>query len=61
MSVAWGGSGAENAMKTIAVVAIVVIIAGAYMEYEKDSSLASVDTGSLLMGAGVGILIGCYT
>lgn len=47
-------------MKTGTIIALVVIAVGGYLEYQKDSSFASVDSGSLVMGAGVGLLIGCY-
>jgi hypothetical protein len=45
-------------MKTATVIALVVIAVGAYIEYQKDSSFASTDSGSLVMGAGVGLLVG---
>lgn len=47
-------------MKGTALVALALIGIGLYIEYQKDSSFASVDSGSLLMGGGVGFLIGCY-
>jgi hypothetical protein len=45
-------------MKTITIAAVVIILVGAYMEYQKDSSFASVDSGSLIMGGGIGLLVG---
>jgi hypothetical protein len=45
-------------MKTVTWVAIAILLVGAYMEYQKDSSFASVDSGSLIMGVGGGLLIG---
>lgn len=45
-------------MKTVTIVAIAVMLAGIYMAYQKDSSFASTDTGSLLIGAGAGVIIG---
>ena len=45
-------------MKTMTIACLVVIAVGIYVEYQKDSSFASLDTGSLLIGAGAGALIG---
>lgn len=45
-------------MKTATIIALVIVAVGGYLEYQKDSSFASVDSGSLVMGAGVGILVG---
>lgn len=45
-------------MKTATVVAVIILAVGAYLEYQKDSSFASLDTGSLVMGVGGGLLIG---
>lgn len=47
-------------MKAGTMIAIAVILAGVYIEYNKDSSFASIDTGSLLIAGGAGFLIGCY-
>lgn len=45
-------------MKTITIVSILVLAVGVYLEYQKDSSFASVDTGSLLIGGGAGMVLG---
>jgi hypothetical protein len=45
-------------MKTATIVALLILVAGAYMEYQKDSSFGSVSTSSILLGAGTGVLIG---
>jgi hypothetical protein len=45
-------------MKTGTIVAAVVLLVGVYIEYQKDSSFASVDAGSLIIGAGAGMLVG---
>lgn len=45
-------------MKTMTIVCIGVLLAGVYVSYQKDSSFGSLDTGSLLIGAGAGALIG---
>lgn len=45
-------------MKTVTIIGFVALLVGAYIEYQKDSSFASVDAGSLIIGSGVGILIG---
>lgn len=45
-------------MKTMTIVGVVVLLAGVYMAYQKDSSFGSVDTGSLLIGGGVGVIVG---
>lgn len=45
-------------MKTAHMVGALVLLLGAYLEYQKDSSFATVDTGSLLMGTGAGIFLG---
>jgi hypothetical protein len=44
-------------MKPMLIVASLILVAGLYMEYQKDSSFASVDTGSLVIGVGVGTLV----
>jgi len=48
----------EMPMKTMTIAATVVILVGLYIEYQKDSSFASVDAGSLIVGGGVGLLLG---
>ena len=45
-------------MQTITWVAVGILVIGAWMEYQKDSSFASVDAGSLVIGVGGGLLIG---
>lgn len=45
-------------MKTMTIVSVIIIAAGLYIEYQKDSSFASIDTGSLLIGGGMGLVIG---
>jgi len=45
-------------MKASYLIAGLVLVAGIYLEYQKDSSFASIDTGSILIGAGVGLAIG---
>lgn len=45
-------------MKTITIVSLLVLAVGIYLEYQKDSSFASVDTGSILMGTGAGMVLG---
>lgn len=45
-------------MKTATIVAAIVLAVGIYIEYQKDSSFASVDAGSLVMGVGAGLLAG---
>jgi hypothetical protein len=44
-------------MKTATIIASLLLIAGLYMEYQKDSSFASIDSGSILMGAGGALLV----
>lgn len=43
-------------MKTITIIAVLALGIGLYLEYQKDSSFTSIDTGSILMGGGVGLL-----
>jgi hypothetical protein len=45
-------------MKTITIVSLLVLGVGIYLEYQKDSSFASVDTGSILIGTGAGMILG---
>ena len=45
-------------MRTMTIVAVIVLAVGTYIEYQKDSSFASVDSGSLIIGTGVGMLLG---
>lgn len=45
-------------MRTVTIVALLALAVGAYMEYQKDSSFASVSAGSLLVGGSVGLLVG---
>ena len=45
-------------MRTFTILSVVVIAVGIYLEYQKDSSFASTDTGSLAIGSGVGMLLG---
>ena len=47
-------------MNTFLVIATLVLGAGIYLEYQKDSSFASVDTGSLVIGVGVGLFAGHF-
>lgn len=45
-------------MKALTIVSLLIVAAGIYIEYSKDSSFASVDAGSLLIGGGVGVMVG---
>lgn len=45
-------------MRPMTIAAAVIILVGVYIEYQKDSSFASVDAGSLIVGGGLGLLIG---
>jgi hypothetical protein len=45
-------------MKPMLLIGTLVLIAGLWMEYQKDSSFASVDSGSLFIGGGLGLLTG---
>jgi hypothetical protein len=45
-------------MKTMTIVSILILGVGVWLEYQKDSSFASVDSGSLIIGAGAGMLLG---
>jgi hypothetical protein len=45
-------------MKGITIVAVALLAVGIYLEYNKDSSFASIGPGSIGIGAGVGLLIG---
>lgn len=47
-------------MKAMHWVAGLILIAGLYVEYQKDSSFASLDTGSMLIGAGAGALLASF-
>lgn len=59
MALMWGGNGGFGMRGNLGMfVGLAVLAIGAYMAYQKDSSFTSVDTGSILMGAGAGILVG---
>jgi hypothetical protein len=45
-------------VKTVTWVAAIVLVAGLWIEYQKDSSFASVDAGSLVIGIGAGMFVG---
>jgi len=45
-------------MKGVTITAIVILAVGIYIEYQKDSSFASIDAGSLIVGGAVGLMIG---
>ena len=45
-------------MKGVTLIAIALLGIGVYLEYQKDSSFASIGPGSIGIGAGVGLLIG---
>jgi hypothetical protein len=45
-------------MKTMTIVSLLILAVGVYLEYQKDSSFASVDTGSILIGTGAGLMLG---
>jgi len=45
-------------MKPLTITALIILAVGVYIEYQKDSSFASVDAGSLLMGGSLGLLVG---
>jgi hypothetical protein len=45
-------------MKTMTIVSLLILGVGVWLEYQKDSSFASVDSGSLIIGAGAGMLLG---
>jgi hypothetical protein len=45
-------------MKPVTIVAVALLAVGIYLEYNKDSSFASVGPGSIGIGAGIGLLIG---
>lgn len=40
-------------------IAALVLVAGIYLEYQKDSSFSSTDSGSLIIGGGLGLAVGC--
>jgi lipoprotein signal peptidase len=45
-------------MKPLTITALVILAVGVYIEYQKDSSFASVDAGSLIAGGALGLLVG---
>jgi hypothetical protein len=45
-------------MKPVTIIAVALLAVGIYLEYNKDSSFASVGPGSIGIGAGIGLLIG---
>lgn len=45
-------------MRGITVAALAILAVGLYIEYQKDSSFASVDAGSLIVGGAVGLMVG---
>jgi hypothetical protein len=47
-------------MKAVTIVAMLVVAAGIWIEYQKDSSFASIDSGSLLIGAGSAVAISSF-
>jgi hypothetical protein len=47
-------------MKGVYIIGGLILAAGAYIEYQKDSSFASVDAGSMLIGGGLGFIVGSF-
>ena len=45
-------------MKPVLIVSLLVLAAGIYVEYQKDSSFSSTDVGSLMIGTGIGVFMG---
>lgn len=45
-------------MKPVTMVAVALLAIDIYLEYEKDSSFASIGPGAVGIGAGIGLLIG---
>lgn len=45
-------------MKPVTIAAVIILAVGVYLEYQKDSSFASIGPGAVGIGAGIGLLIG---